>query len=185
MSADMPDLPVTIIGKFDTRIQRGSDGALMSMDHKTCASFDSVTETLDIAEQYQMYQLLEKMTQPPGQQVVGGFVNMLRKVKRTASAKPPFYGREAVYHSDDMLRLFYVRLHGTLTEMVRIEERLDAGEDPNLLVPPSPDGDCKWKCEHRALCPMMNDPHSAAELVIASAYTVHDPYERYTDVTKA
>ncbi len=183
MAADIDGLPVQLIGKFDTRIRRESDGALFSMDHKTCGSFGSVTELLDINEQYLTYQLLEKLTQPAGQQVVGGVANMLRKVKRTASAKPPFYGRETVYHSDDELRLFYTRLFSTLSEMLHVELVLDAGHNPDTIVPPSPDGDCSWKCEFRAVCPMMNDPNSAAEMVLSTAFREHDPYARYNEVT--
>jgi hypothetical protein len=90
-----------------------------------------------------------------------------------------------VHHNDDELRTFYVRLHATLTEMVQAEEMLNDGMDPDMLVPPSPDGDCSWKCEFRAVCPMMNDPRSHAELVLQSAYVQKDPYERYNEVKGA
>lgn len=179
MAAKIDSLPVILIGKFDLRVRRESDGALYAMDHKTCGSFNSMTELLDLNEQLLTYELLERLTQPEGQRVVGGMLNMLRKVKRTASAKPPFYMRESVHHNDDELRAFYSRLYGTLKEMVTAEENLDAGGDPNLIVPPTPDSDCSWKCEFRAVCPMMNDPKSHAEALLQTAYKVSDPYARY------
>lgn len=178
LEAPLEGIPVTLIGKLDTRIHRQSDGALFSMDHKTCASFDSVVKLLDINEQPLTYQLLEKLAQPEVE-VSGGMLNMLRKVKRTATAKPPFYMRETVHHNDDELRSFYRMLRATLIEMLRAESALDAGTDHLDIVPPTPSDSCSWKCEFRAVCPMFNDPKSYAEGVIESAYKVHNPYQRY------
>jgi hypothetical protein len=130
-----------------------------------------------------MYQLLERMTQPKEQHVTGGVYNMLRKVKRSAAAKPPFYMREMIHHNDHELRNFWLRLYGTLSSMVEIEERLNNGEDHRIVAYPSPMSTCAWDCDFRAVCPMFDDG-SHAEGVIESAYRVHDPYARYeTEVT--
>lgn len=179
MAAPIEGLPVTLIGKLDTRVRRESDGALYSMDHKTAGSFDSVTKLLDINEQPLTYQLLERLTAPTEQQTVGGMVNILRKVKRTARAVPPFYRREVVHHNDDELRAFYIQLSGTLADMLYAEGRLDAGESHHAVVAPSPGDHCSWRCEFRAVCPALNDPRSYGDQLLATAYERHNPYERY------
>jgi len=178
LAVDFEVLPVTLIGKLDTRIRRKSDGRLLSMDHKTCASFDSITKVLEINEQPMMYQLLERMTQPEDQYVVGGVYNMLRKVKRTANAKPPFYMRETIHHNDTELRSFWKRLYGTLSQMIDAEKRLNDGEEHYSVAYPTPNGNCAWDCEFRSVCPLFDDG-SHAEGLIESAYKVHNPYERY------
>jgi len=183
LSAPFDGVPVTIIGKLDTRVRRKSDGRLLSMDHKTCASFDSLTRTLELNEQPLMYQLLERLTQPSDQHVTGGMYNMLRKVKRTGNAKPPFYLREMIHHNDTELRNFWLRLLGTLQTMVEVENRLNDGEDHHLVAYPTPTSTCAWDCDFRAVCPLFDDG-SHAEGLIESAYRVHNPYERYqTEVT--
>ena len=178
LSVPMEGVPVTIIGKLDTRIRRKSDDRIFSMDHKTCASFEGLTRTLEINEQPMMYQLLERMTQTEGNYVVGGMYNMLRKVKRTANAKPPFYMRETIHHSDVELRNFWKRLLGTLKTMVDVENRLNDGEEHFIVAYPTPTSTCAWDCDFRAVCPMFDDG-SNAEGLIESMYKVHNPYERY------
>ena len=183
LAVDFEAVPVTIIGKLDTRVRRKSDGRLLSIDHKTCASFDSLTRTLEINEQPLMYQLLERLTQPADQYVMGGMYNMLRKVKRTASAKPPFYMRETIHHNDTELRNFWHRLRGVLMNIVEVSNRLNDGEDHRVVAYPTPTSTCAWDCDFRAVCPMFDDG-SHAEGLLESAYRVHNPYERYqTEVT--
>lgn len=178
LRSDFEGLPVTIIGKLDTRIRRKSDGRLLSMDHKTCASFDGLTRTLEINEQPLMYQLLEQMTKPKEEHVTGGIYNMLRKVKRTANAKPPFYMRETIHHNDIELKNFWYRLYGTLSNMIMVEDQLNSGVDHRIAAYPSPNNNCAWDCEFRTVCPMFDDG-SHAEGVLETAFKVHNPYERY------
>lgn len=178
IAVDLEAVPVTLIGKLDTRVRRHSDGALLSMDHKTCASINGLTKTFELAEQPLMYNLLERLHSPEEERVVGGLYNMLRKVKRTATAKPPFYSREYVHHNDEQLRNFWTRIHGELMDIVRTHEALAAGLNPHQVVYPTPHNDCSWKCEFRAVCPLFDDGSNAAG-VLKSAYKTHNPYERY------
>ena len=62
--------------------------------------------------------------------------------------------------------------------MLQLEKALDDGESPMHVAYPTPHNDCSWKCEFRAVCPMFDDG-SHAEGVIASAFKVHNPYQRY------
>jgi hypothetical protein len=172
-------VPVQIIGKLDTRVRRITDDRLFSMDHKTCASFDGLTKTLEINEQPLMYQLLERLTLPVDQHVTGGMLNMLRKVKRTAAAKPPFYLREPIHHTDVGLRSYWYRILGVLSDMIDVVDALDNGVDPRIAAYPNPTKDCAWDCEFRVVCPMFDDG-SYAEGVIESSYMIHNPLERYS-----
>jgi RecB family exonuclease len=178
ISVDLDAVPVTLIGKLDTRIRRHSDGRLLSMDHKTCASIDGLSRTFELAEQPMMYQLLERLHSPEEERVTSGLYNMLRKVKRTAKAKPPFYAREQVHHNDIELRNFWTRLHGELEVMVTTNELLDNGAEPTRVVYPTPTSTCSWDCEFRAVCPLFDDG-SHVEAMIEATYKVHNPYERY------
>ena len=182
LSYDLDYIPVTIMGKLDTRIRRRSDGKLLSMDHKTCASFETVTRALELNEQPMMYQMLERLSQPDGEHVVGGVYNMLRKVKRTGSAKPPFYLREQIYHNDEELRSYWKKLVGILTTMYDVVQRLDEGQDHHTVVYPTPQSTCAWDCEFRAVCPLFDDG-SRAEAMVDSLYQVHNPYDRYQKET--
>lgn len=181
IAVDLETLPVTIIGKLDTRVRRRSDGRIFSMDHKTCASIEDLTRQIPILEQPMMYQLLERLNAPEDQHVMSGMYNMLRKVKRTGSARPPFYAREYVHHNDIELRNFWTRLHGELRVMVQVEEDLDKGVSHQEVAYPTPTSTCSWDCDFRAVCPMFDDG-SHAEGVIESAFVVHHPYQRYDTV---
>ena len=184
ISVDLEEVPVTLIGKLDTRIRRRSDSRLLSMDHKTCVSIDGLTKTFELAEQPMMYQLLERLYSPEGEHVTSGIYNMLRKVKRTRNAKPPFYAREYVHHNDTELRNFYVRIIGELESMVATSNALDAGASPTKVAYPTPTSTCSWDCEFRAVCPLFDDG-SYVEAMIEATYKEHNPYERYkmTEIT--
>lgn len=178
IAVDFKELPVTLIGKLDTRVRRRSNQQLFSMDHKTCADFGGLTRTLQLGEQPLMYQLLERMSSPEGEHVSGGLFNMLRKVKRTAKANPPFYMREFVHHNEHELRNFYLRLYGTLQNMIKAEEDLNNGVPHHIAAYPTPNRDCSWDCDFYAVCQMFDDG-SRIEDLLATAYKVHDPYKRY------
>ncbi len=178
ISVDLEAVPVTLIGKLDTRVRRRSDGRILSMDHKTAISIDDLVRQTELLEQPMMYQLLERLNAPEGEHVTGGVYNILRKVKRTGSSKPPFYHREYIHHNDHELRSFWKRIHGVLRDMVTVHDALDNGADPANVAYPTPTKDCSWDCDFRAICPMFDDG-SHVEGIIESAYKIHDPYQRY------
>ena len=178
IAVDLESVPVTIIGKLDTRVRNRSDGRLYSMDHKTCASIDDLVRQMQLLEQPMMYQLLERLHSGDDEHVVSGVYNMLRKVKRTGTAKPPFFAREYVHHNEVELRNFWARLHGELREMVRVENALDDGMSHQEVAYPTPLSTCAWDCDFRMICPMFDDG-SHVEGVIENAFVVHDTYARY------
>jgi RecB family exonuclease len=175
--------PVTIRGKLDKRLVREIDGARRFLDHKTVQEFTTPAKVLDIDEQFLMYELLEVLSgatdmDDPGR-VDGGIYNMLRKVKRSATAKPPFYMRLEISHNAATLRAFYERLHGELHDLMTARERLDAGESHQAVAYPTPTRDCPWQCDFFAVCHLVNDPSADADHIISVAYSEGDPYARY------
>lgn len=176
---------VEIKGKLDARVLRKADNVRLFMDHKTCQNFSDLTRSAHMDEQLYMYHLLEAMQPEEQERCDGGIFNMLRKVKRTATARPPFYERLEVRHNRYSLDAFWRRLHGTVTTMVAVRQALDDGNDPMVNCYPTPTRDCHWKCEFYAVCPLFDDG-SAAEAMVDDFYTTSNPYDRYeeTDLPK-
>jgi hypothetical protein len=177
----MMDGRVTLQGKIDMRVRRKIDGVRMFRDFKTVgSSFTEFGSTAHMNEQILTYMLLEEARNQDGERSEGGIFTMLRKVKRGAYAKPPFYGQIEVRHNAFTLRSFWQRLEGTLEDMLRVRDGLDAGESHYKLAYPKPSRDCKWKCPFFSICPLVDDG-SAAEAAISDAFAVADPYGYYNN----
>jgi RecB family exonuclease len=174
---------VTLLGKIDARVRRRSDGARLFLDHKTVQDF-SAKRTLHLDPQMLHYHLLEFLKlmedgkDAENTRTDGGLYNMIRKVKRTKASKPPFFERHEVRHNIESLRSYWIRVVALSEEMQRVEERLDAGEDPRAVVPPTPTKNCSWDCDFFAVCPMFDDG-SDAESVIHFGYEEIDTLARY------
>lgn len=175
---------VTLRGKLDQRVVRKVDGARLFLDHKTVGDLTTPVRLLPLDEQMKFYHLLEKLDSmyktggDPQWRTDGGLYNMLRKVKRTATAKPPFYGRAEVHHNEAILRNTWIRVHKILEELVITRQALDDGADHQYMCPPRPSKDCTWKCDFFAVCPMFDDGSNIDGLL--NEYYAHiDPHERY------
>jgi len=177
----MMDGRVTLQGKIDMRVRRKIDGVRMFRDFKTVgSSFTEFGSTAHMNEQILTYMLLEEAQNQGGERSEGGIFTMLRKVKRGAYAKPPFYGQIEVRHNAFTLRSFWQRLEGTLEDMLRVRDGLDAGESHYKLAYPKPSRDCKWKCQFFSICPLVDDG-SSAEAAISDAFVVADTYGYYNN----
>jgi CRISPR/Cas system-associated exonuclease Cas4 (RecB family) len=174
------DGEVVLQGKLDMRVRRKSDGVRMFRDFKTVGgSFSDFASQAQMNEQILTYMLLESaQNTEPGERSEGGLFTMLKKVKRTAAAKPPFYEQIEVRHNVFTMRSFWQRIHGTISDLMNVKKSLDAGADPNFVAYPSPNKDCKWKCQFYTICPLIDDG-SAAEAAISEMYVVSDPYGYY------
>lgn len=172
------DVPVILMGKIDVRARRTRDGAILAVDHKNVGSIADKTKLLPMDEQPLTYMLLERLLAPEGQHVTGSLISMLRKVKRTATAKPPFYARVEVPHNQTELRNFWARLHGEIRDIVKLQQELDAGADPLMVAYPTPDRSCSWGCDYFEFCSMLDDG-SRVEDYIAHNYHETNPYARY------
>jgi hypothetical protein len=174
------DGEVILQGKLDMRVRRKNDGVRMFRDFKTVGgSFADFANQAQMNEQILTYMLLESaQNKEPGERSEGGIFTMLKKVKRTANARPPFYEQIEVRHNVFTMRSFWQRIHGTISDLMTVKKSLDAGSDPNFVAYPSPSKDCKWKCQFYSICPMIDDG-SAAEAAIEQMYEVSDPYGYY------
>ena len=178
---EMPlmDNSVILQGKIDMRVRRKADGVRMFRDFKTVGgSFTDFGAMAHMNEQILTYMMLETAQNKEGERSEGGIFTMLKKVKRSANAKPPFYEQIEVRHNVFALRSFWQRIHGTLTDMMNARKYLDEGGDHRFIAYPHPTRDCKWKCSFFSICPMFDDG-SAAEAAIEDAYEVSNPYAYY------
>lgn len=170
---------VNLLGKLDVRVQRHIDGAVGFLDHKSVGSFEAATKTLHMDEQMQMYLTLERLTNVAGTHIAGAWYNMLRRVKRTATAKPPFYHREFITFNPAQLQSFWERTVNTIIDILTLEHRLGIeGVDPRTIAYPSPRADCTWSCDFFLSCSMFDDG-SAVERFIDVAFKTGDPIARY------
>jgi hypothetical protein len=174
------DGDVVLQGKLDMRVRRKSDGVRMFRDFKTVGgSFSDFANQAQMNEQILTYMLLESaQNKNPEERSEGGIFTMLKKVKRTANARPPFYEQIEVRHNQYTMRSFWQRIHGTISDLMNVKKSLDAGADPNFVAYPSPGKDCKWKCQFYTICPLIDDG-SAAEAAISEMYESADPYGYY------
>jgi PD-(D/E)XK nuclease superfamily protein len=178
---------VQLIGKLDVRVLRRSDGKRLFMDHKTAASLTEPLKTLRENEQMLFYHILElhQLVDSDDERCVGALYNMLKKVKRTNKATPPFYVREFIPHNDAEIESFKMRLHGIIADMLFIEQQLATGyTNPLALVYPHRTKDCSWKCEFNQLCPMFDDGSRAEDMVV-DRFEERNPLDRYKLVRDA
>jgi hypothetical protein len=172
-----------LVGRLDVRVRRVSDGVRLFIDHKTCQNFPDLLRSVKTSEQFPTYILLERSDAAlSGERTQGVLVNGLRKVKRTVSAKPPFFERFDKTYNEDELRAQWTRIHGQVRDIEEVEVRLGRGEDHNFAAYPSKTRDCHWQCEFYPVCDMFDDG-SRAEDMLQAIYAVGDPLDRYPELT--
>ena len=179
------------MGKLDVRVLDKFTGARRWLDHKTTNSISRVVDIAYMNEQFKSYSLLEYMdaqqqgpTAPEEGPVPwsdGGIINILRRVKRTASAKPPFYHREEVHYNAHVMENMRVRIDETIRDIIMLRARLDEGANPSRVAYPTPGNDCTWKCEFFAVCPIMDEGPDRADGFLEQYFEEGDPYERYKE----
>lgn len=180
---------VQLQGKIDATARwRHSPEILLQLEHKTCGGFDDLIRVAQINSQFLTYDLLtylREKTSGSGNRTDGVIINMARKVKRSARAKPPFFMRYEVRHNEEQLRQHFRHLVSIGREIQRTIERLDAGESHHAVAPPRPTPDCTWKCPYAAPCLSgMLDDGSDFEGYAAFNYVERNPLERYMKVEK-
>jgi hypothetical protein len=170
---------VELQGKLDMRVRRRGDGARMFRDFKTVGgSLSDFANLAPMNEQILTYMLLESTKVDETERSDGGIFTMIKKVKRTASARPPFYDQIEVRHNIFTLRSFWDRIHGTIADLMRVRTALDEGEKHQYVAYPKPSRDCKWKCQFFTICTLIDDG-SSSEQAISEMYEVADPYAYY------
>lgn len=178
------DPRVELIGKVDLKVQRAFDKAVAIFDHKSAAAsnYGDYLQYAQMSEQLMMYVLLERLNRKEGEpRVDGGTYNVLKKVRRTGRATPPFYDRVDVSFNTKTLQSFYIRLLGTVRDIMSTRDALDNGEDHRFVAYPTQKMD--WTCgtcPFYKICPMFDDG-SAVEMMVDDYYVQGDPNARYDD----
>lgn len=146
-----------LIGRLDVLLRHRWTGKLLFLDHKTTASIDaSLKDNLQMNPQMRMYWLILQLTSD--MRLAGALYSMLRKVKRTVRATPPFFGRVELEFNDHELRSFEQQLHGTVGEMLSVENMLQTLPEKyhHTYVPPTQGSHCQ-RCPFRRECVMFDD----------------------------
>jgi hypothetical protein len=172
---------VAIRGRLDMVVSDRQTGAKLFLDHKNVIQFLDEAY-LDRDEQAKFYMMLQRLDpELKAIWVEGGIFNQLRKVKRSAKAKPPFYLRTTVRHNSHTLNSMYSRTWQTVTEIAELRRELDDGADHTRFAYPHPTKDCAWMCPLASgLCSMMDDG-SDWQGFLEDEWTHVDPYARYTE----
>lgn len=165
---------IHLIGTLDLRVRDEQTGRIGLMEHKTVNNFSDRLNQIDIDEQLKMYHALELASRDAKNDDENSFVllNLLRRVKRTVRAKPPFYHRERVTHTRAVLRHFWEQKAVEIEEMERVRRN-------EALAFPSPGKSCAWLCEFREVCPMMDDIDMDHEKFLIENFQESDPMARY------
>lgn len=175
---------ISLRGKLDQRWYRERDGARLFRDWKTVAELTTPVKLLPLDEQMKFYHLLEyldsldKTGGEPQWRTDAHMYTMLRKVKRTNTAKPPFYAQVENGHNMSELRSMWQRVHKVLAEIMDARIALMNQGDHKYVTPPTPGRHCTWSCDFYSVCPMTDDG-SNWEGLLAEYYTHVDPHERY------
>lgn len=147
---------VFLVMHLDHLIRNDITGQVIVSDYKTVQSFDQAADILQIDTQGLIYCM--GATHHLGEKVRTFRHDMARKVKRTATAKPPFYARQEVHYSEQQIDSAWKHLVATLDRMVEALQRLEFSEDTHhTAITPTPNRDCTWDCDFLAVCPMFDE----------------------------
>lgn len=178
------DLPGTnrqlrLLGKLDAQLRRESDGAVLVEDHKTTNSIAQALPTLKMNPQMMFYLVLKWLVSGDADRIDGALYNMLRKVKRTVRAQPPFYDRAEVHYNHAQLENFLKQTLASAREIVAATDALDAGYEHHVVTPPTQTPECRW-CDFFGVCTMLDDG-SRVEDALAANFEIGNPLARYAE----
>lgn len=172
--------PIQFIGLLDVRATRITDNVNLFVDHKTVGDLNAPVVTLPQNEQMLHYHLMEFLSLDDSDvRCDGALYNMLRRVKRSARAKPPFYDRIEVRHNKFELESYRRRALAATREILVAIDRLERGEEHLDVVYPTPNPECRWSCDFFAVCNLLDDGSRGANDMINALYRTKNPLERY------
>ena len=144
---------VTLHGTMDL-VMADPDGNLHLIDHKTCAAFAPLMDRR-MQLNFQLLTYATLCQEFFGKAPAGAYLNMLRKVQRTAASKPPFFHREPVHFNGPQLVAHRAHMDAILTDLLRIEDEIARGSSASCY--PVVDQDCSWKCPFLSVCAFADD----------------------------
>jgi RecB family exonuclease len=210
-----PRLPgVTLRARLDRVVLDEETGLLSFLDNKTAATFEK-HEHLETDPQFLFYAVVQKLARAtarspaclhdggtaegcpgcfwePPPQVDGGIVRTLRRVKRTAASKPPYYATDSFRYSPERIEAAELRIEAICRQILDARRylgmaytgphggRLDVVNhvQRSELYPSQAFGGCKsWECPFVTLCPMMDDGSDWPGVIRDSGHwKQQDPY---------
>lgn len=174
-------LDVYAIGILDARLRDNISGATCFIDHKNVSSF-TVANDLRRDTQMRHYTLLASLAFPE-QHVQGAIFNMLKRVKRTAHAKPPYFKRAFIMHNPRNIAMYRQQLIGTALDIADTTYAItDDADDVQSRLYPSPTRDCAWDCPFTSVCSQLDDGREL-EGLFRALYTHNDPLARYHETS--
>jgi hypothetical protein len=171
---------VQLVGKVDLQVRRLEDDSRATLDHKSAVQFTDYYKYAHMSEQLMMYTMLERLNPDEGNtRVDGGIYNLLKKVKRSARAKPPFYERIDVRFNEKTMDAFWIRTLGTIRDIMVARDALDNGADHRYICYPNPSWD--WKTGSSPFFPVysMLDDGSNVEAYLEENFHQVNPNARY------
>lgn len=181
----------TVRGKIDQLYLNEASGSVHVRDFKTVLNFTEPLKYLPLDEQMPTYLSMfvddetpitdDKKDSLVGKVPVAATYTMIRKVQRSARAKPPFYYESTITYPKQHRQLFKQRLEGVLWDM---DTQLSRGEELTLTTAyPRPSKDCSWKCPYMEVCKFANEDSKVAETLLHNEFEQYDPNERYANDT--
>lgn len=153
---------IVLTGRLDKIKRDRLTGEFIVVDVKTVTSLDQAVAQLSVDDQGLNY--LTLLHAAEGLPVRRFRHDMLRKVKRTAKAVPPFYGRHEVAFNEVQLDNAWTHTVNVLDRMVQALQMVEGDEETNHIdqlhhrvMYPNPTKDCTWDCDFLPVCPMMDD----------------------------
>jgi hypothetical protein len=175
---------VVLTCTIDRIIQNNLSGDVIIEDTKTVATFTDYVQQLQVDDQGLMYAIMAKGGL--GLPVHRFRHNMLRKVKRTAAAVPPFYMRHEVYYSEEQLDNAWTHMVAILSRMVLALQSVELDEEQHhAFLYPNPTRDCTWRCDFLPICPMMDDGSYWQDMVDSSGLYLPRPSRPLQDRASA
>ena len=171
------------LAKLDAFVWNQVIEAFQVIDTKTVQSLKAFPALLQMDRQQIGYVwAAREYTQD---RVQGAAFDMLRKVKRTARANPPFYGRVEASYNDTEIANWLFQTRAIIYDMIELRDELTTQGhtivEQAQIATPRPSPDCTWKCPFVNVCPMMNDG-SRAEDYINNEFVQVDPIARYLTI---
>lgn len=170
---------VWLYGKLDRVLKHRDNGQIWVADWKSTRLLQlAAMESLEMSPQPRIY--AELLAQSLGFPISGIRFTFLRKVKRSGSAKPPFWFNYDLALSQYNIKQHMDRVSAWAGKMVSTVESLEAGVSHETAAPFNPGWWCKT-CPFRNVCMIYQTAgEQAAEDMLEDHFAPRDPLERYT-----
>lgn len=172
LAVEMPWEVDGMEGRMDLVVHDHMLNGPVVLDHKCVQTLSQLPPQND----FQLLTYALGYWRTTGERPVAVGHNMLRKVKRTGAAKPPFYDRVYNHISEAHLLKHEAHLRGIASTLATV--RAVARDEQDPLLYPNPNRDCTWRCDFVDICAMV-DEGGDYEHILETAYEVrsHDNRE--------